>query len=81
MYHTKPKSLKGCLLITLIIIMALDTLWLLPRLDERARLVLQGIVVKQSYHHILYIIFESIKLLTLLVLGFLNLKDSHEKRY
>ncbi|SER55773.1 hypothetical protein [Pedobacter rhizosphaerae] len=75
------KNYKGILYAILLAVMLFDTFWLLPLLDKRAILVLKGVSVKASYHHILYIIFESIKLLALLILGFLNLKDSHEKRH
>jgi hypothetical protein len=42
---------------------------LLPQLEERAEVVLLGVTPAASYHHLLYILIESIKLLTLLLFG------------
>lgn len=76
------KNIKTRLLVILTIILLADTFWLLPLLDERAKLVLAGSPPPASHHHILYIIIESIKLLLLIVLGSLNLNTlRHEKRY
>lgn len=81
-YKTDLKNLKGLILIFIIILLLADTFWLLPLLDDRAKLVLRGKPISESYHHILYIIIESFKLLSLMTLGFLNLKDlSNEKRH
>jgi len=76
------KNIRSILLFSVTILLMADTFWLLPLLDERAKLVLTGHVPTKSYHHILYIIIDTIKFGLLIVLGFLNLKSlSHEKRY
>ncbi|MGN8055491.1 hypothetical protein ACTJKN_04405 [Pedobacter sp. 22163] len=76
------KSFHSILLFSITILLMADTFWLLPILDERAKLVLAGNVTAKSYHHILYIIVDTIKFLSLIVLGFLGLKSlHHEKRY
>ncbi|QIL40883.1 hypothetical protein G7074_17415 [Pedobacter sp. HDW13] len=76
------KNIKSKLLVILTLILLADTFWLLPLLDERAKLVLAGMPPATSHHHILYIIIESIKLLLLIVLGCLNLNSlRYEKRY
>ncbi|WP_316803881.1 hypothetical protein [Pedobacter nototheniae] len=82
LYDFKLKSFKGLLLSLILVLLLMDTFWLLPILDESAKLVLSGKFIPESIHHILYIIVEVIKFLLLITLGFLNLKDlKHEKRY
>lgn len=76
------KNICSVLLFSVTILLMADTFLLLPLLDERANLVLAGHAPAKSYHHILYIIIDTIKFLLLIALGFLNLKSLyHEKRY
>ncbi|WP_145856147.1 hypothetical protein [Pedobacter suwonensis] len=76
------KNISSILLFSVTILLMIDTFWLLPLLDERAKLVLAGHAPVRSYHHILYIIAEAIKFLILITMGFLNLKSlNHEKGY
>ncbi|MDQ0640664.1 hypothetical protein QF042_004229 [Pedobacter sp. W3I1] len=76
------KNIRSILLFLVTILLMVDTFWLLPLLDERAKLVLAGNVPIKSYHHILYIIIDTMKFLSLIVLGFLSLKSLyHEKSY
>jgi hypothetical protein len=51
------------------IILFLETVWLLPLLDARAELVIAGTAPPFSNSHIIYIVFDAIKLIVLLVLG------------
>lgn len=82
LYSAQLKSFKGLLLYLIMALLLMDTFWLLPVLDERAKLVLSGKFIAKSYHHIIYIIVEVIKFSTLITLGCLGLKDlNHEKRY
>ncbi|WP_316832220.1 hypothetical protein [Pedobacter aquatilis] len=69
------KNFKGALLFIITIILITDTFWLLPLLDARAKLVLSGSNPTPDYHHVLYIILECFKFLSLTVFAFLNLKD------
>lgn len=76
------KNFHSILLFSVTILLMADTFWLLPILDERAKLVLAGNAPAKSYHHIVYIIADIIKFLSLIVLGFVSLKSlHHEKRY
>ncbi|MGQ7854840.1 hypothetical protein ACUN24_11415 [Pedobacter sp. WC2501] len=76
------KNSRSILLFVVTILLMADTFWLLPLLDERAKLVLAGNAPIKSYHHILYIIIDTIKFLLLIVLGFLSLKSLYnEKRH
>lgn len=69
-------------IIPVIILLMLDTFWLLPILDKRAILLLAGKPNQASYHHIIYIVLEAFKLISLLLLGFTNLKSlKHETGY
>ena len=81
-FNLKLKNSRGFILAIVVIILAVDTFWLLPILDKRAVMVLAGNPPEESYHHIFYIVLESIKFLSLVSLGYLNLKDlHHENRY
>ena len=74
------KNSRSILLFLVTILLMADTFWLLPLLDERAKLVLTGNAPIKSYHHILYIIIDTIKFLSLIVLGFLSLKSLYDEK-
>ena len=52
-----------------LLILFLETVWLLPVLDARAELVIAGTASPFSNSHIVYIVFDVIKLISLAVLG------------
>ncbi|WP_316827583.1 hypothetical protein [Pedobacter miscanthi] len=73
-------NIRSILLFTVTILLLVDSFWLLPLLNARAKFVLAGNAPTKSFHHILYIIIDAVKFLSLIVLGFLNLKTlRHEK--
>jgi len=47
----------------------LETLWLLPVLDERATAVINGTAAPFSKLHFIYIVFDAIKFILLFALG------------
>lgn len=51
------------------IILFLETVWLLPVLDERAIQVINGTEPAGSSEHLIYIAFDAIKFISLFVLG------------
>lgn len=53
-------------------ILILQTLWLLPYLDHRVELILQGQTPEDSVLHTVYIVMELIKVASLAVYGFRN---------
>ena len=55
------------------LIVALQWLWLLPMLDARAELIIQGGAPEPAPWHALYIGAEVLKLLALLIAGWLTL--------
>jgi hypothetical protein len=55
------------------LIVALQWLWLLPLLDARAELIIQGGTPEPAPWHALYIGVEILKLIALLVVGWLTL--------
>ncbi len=55
------------------LIVATQTLWLLPLLDARALLIIQGGTPPAAPWHLLYVLAEVLKLLVLLVTGWLAL--------
>lgn len=52
----------------LLIILILQTFWLLPLLDARAELYIQGMQVESSYLHLYYVIGEVLKVTALIFL-------------
>jgi hypothetical protein len=53
----------------ILILLILETVWLLPVLDARAEQVINGTAAPFSNTHIFYIVFDAIKLLLLFALG------------
>ena len=51
------------------LILVLETVWLLPALDARAELVISGAEPPFSRMHIVYIVFDAVKLIALITLG------------
>lgn len=56
-------------LIIPIVILILQTIWLLPALDARAELYIQGEVVPPSKLHFVYVLFELLKVSFLITFG------------
>lgn len=57
------------------VLLLLETVWLLPALDERAIQVISGNAPPFSNAHIVYIVFDAIKFLSLFVLGIMLTKQ------
>ena len=62
-------SLKYCLFGLILALVLTQTFWLLPALDARARLFIEGLPAPASFHHVLFIATESVKLAALLTFG------------
>ncbi len=54
----------------LVSIMILQNLWLLPVLDERAADRIAQVVIEDSLHHLIFVLFEILKLVSLSILYF-----------
>lgn len=68
-------SEKRNLLIWFVIgVLMMQTLWLLPELDRRANLVIEGKKLASSNLHVYFIIAEILKVLALMASGVLNFK-------
>lgn len=52
-----------------IMLLVLQTLWLLPALDERAAMIIQGLPVPESSLHFIYVVAEIIKVVVLFIHG------------
>lgn len=57
------------------VVLFLETIWLLPALDQRAVTLLDTGALDPSYHHSLYIVLESIKIVGLFIFGFKEVKE------
>ena len=60
-------------------VIVLQGLWLLPVLDARAEMIIQGETPPRAPWHTLYIGVEVLKLLSLLVVGWLALWRRHSR--
>lgn len=59
----------------IVFILILQTFWLLPMLDNRAELYIQGKDVPASSIHFYYIGMETIKVIALCIIGFFQFKS------
>lgn len=59
------------LLIGLLFIFSIQSLWLLPQLNERVRMIIEGSEPSPSYAHLFYGIIELMKLVMLCMLSFM----------
>jgi hypothetical protein len=65
----------------LTLILAAQTFWLLPALDERAVALIAAKIPERDSPHIYYIILEGIKLASLIVLGIISSNQMLLKKY
>jgi hypothetical protein len=63
-------------LLTAVLVLLVQTVWLLPALDVRAAALLAGTPPPPNSQHLLYIALEALKLLSLLATGVLAFKWS-----
>jgi len=67
---TKPKGkFVKISLGTVLLLLLLETVWLLPLLDIRAQAVIEGTGTPFSTMHVVYIAFDAVKFLLLFALG------------
>ena len=59
---------------TALLILLLETVWLLPVLDARAELVITGAEPPFSQMHLIYIAFDATKVIALMTLGIATLR-------
>lgn len=62
------------LFVFVVLILLLQTFWLLPALKVRAEIVLSGGVLTRSFVHFYYLFLEIVKVVSLFLLGFSILK-------
>lgn len=73
----KPKNkVASAAFRTVVVLLFLETVWLLPVLDARASSVINGDDVPESNFHLIYIVFDAIKLVLLFVLGTILTKQN-----
>ena len=68
--------LETGLLGSVLLILLLETIWLLPALDARAELVIAGNAPPFSATHIVYIVFDASKLIALMTLGITSVRNT-----
>jgi len=65
---------KHYLYLVVFFILLVQSVWLIPILDERAGLIIAGEELEKTNHHIFYIIIEVLKIVSLLIGGIFFLK-------
>lgn len=76
-FFAKPKGKFTLILFGIIgSILALQTFWLFPLLDERTMQVINGTAEPYSGLHVFYIVFDSIKVLLLFSLGVVLIRQN-----
>lgn len=60
-----------------VLLLAIQTIWLLPALDERAQAIINNKVVQPSNLHFLFAGFEVIKVAALFIFGVLLIKSNN----
>lgn len=75
--YTQNWTLQGSQLLLLLplVILIIQTVWLLPALDARADLHIQGAEILPSYLHLYYVVGELIKVTALILFGTKLLKS------
>lgn len=63
-----------------LLILVIQTLWLLPSLEDRAHLIIAGIDVPDSRIHLVYIVIELVKIISLGLFGKTLLNQHHDNR-
>ena len=77
--RNKTYTLKHIqILLIPVLILILQTLYLLPLLDERVQLIIQNQIPEQNRIHLIYIVLEVIKLLALIITGIKIIKYEHK---
>ncbi|MFW6275589.1 MAG: hypothetical protein ACOC2M_03040 [bacterium] len=69
-YKIRQLSANNFMLWFITVILIIQTFWLLPKLVERAEIIIAGNVPPDSLIHLFYILFELIKVIVLIVLSF-----------
>lgn len=75
-----PSQWFRTLFALLLLLLITQTFWLLPQLDMRAEMIVNGIAPPSSFLHFLYIGLEVAKLVVLLFLGIKNLQFSYHEQ-
>lgn len=73
-------KLNYILIFIIIVILIIQTFWLLPILDSRIILIQQDQIPGKAYYHLIYIAADTIKLLALLLIGFSNIQRNWIKQ-
>jgi hypothetical protein len=68
-FHRSSTFTKWLPIGIVLIILLLQTLWLLPILDQRVEVIITGGALEKSFHHWVYIIIEAGKAINLICTG------------
>lgn len=75
-FITRPPVKFRYLFGLLCIILLFQTIWLLPALDERAQIIIDGGIPSEKSPHMIYVVAEMIKLISLISAGIILFNNS-----
>jgi hypothetical protein len=76
-FFARPKGKTWLyVFISIAVLLTLETVWLLPVLDARAEQVINGTAPPFSNAHIVYIVFDAVKFISLFILGVILTKQN-----
>lgn len=78
LFLSKPEMKTTSVIIISAIVLLLQTFWLLPALDQRALVIINGGSNPESSIHLLYIVFELIKAIALISAGIFSINSLKE---
>ena len=75
--RTRTPVRQWALIVLPVVLLLLQTVWLLPVMDARAELVIQNGPAPASHMHIVYVVFEVLKVGTLALFGIHSFVPTH----
>ncbi len=73
--RSKLSPIINILFAFVIFLLILESVWLLPVLDERVLIIIAGGVPEKESPHIWYVLFDAAKVISLITIGVANIKQ------
>lgn len=74
-YYWRPKVLQTIVLTWVLLVLGMQTLWLLPVLNERVSIIVPGEAIERLFLQTLFTVFELLKVIGLLAFGLWVFRD------
>lgn len=73
--RSKLSPIINILFAFVIFLLILESVWLLPVLDERVLIIIAGGIPEKESPHIWYVLFDAAKVISLITIGVANIKQ------